>query len=628
MSAGYRAILWTPHIRRYDLIMLAGIAAYLLAFVGVTLAKGGSEHQISTPIIIIRATGTCAILLLHVILCIGPLVRLDRRFLPVLYNRRHLGVTTFLIACVHLAVVLVWYHGFGVLSPFVSLLASNTRVTSFAAFPFELPGALAFIILFLMAATSHDYWLNTLTPRVWKTLHMLVYVAWLLLLAHVAMGALRSEPSAVYLGLVAASAVLIPSFHLLAGLKERRRDREAKADAAAQESPTAKGPWLDAASFTELEDGRGKVVCLPGMERIALFRQGDRVHALTNVCAHQGGPLGEGRIIDGCITCPWHGYQYRPHDGCSPPPFTEKVATYQVRIVGDKVQVHREALPPGTAVAPAQSPAALQAEPQAAASQHAAEAEPFYVNYLPVPAALKGFLRSTAVLLVIAMAVAGAGLASLQRDPGPGRWDVDNPSTLEGILLAQPYPVLLQQNPQGKWTVTLLVSEGKLGVPASVLKHAGQRVKLRGSVIARDARELFEVLAQEDAAEPLGAASDASHAAAYAPRALPDALQVFQGEIIDPKCYHGVMKPGEGKTHKACASLCIRGGIPPMFLPRSLKEARPVLLLNAQGQPLTGDALEPFIEYVGEPVVITGVMERWLDLDVLRVQTLKPDSAF
>ena len=73
---------------------------------------------------------------------------------------------------------------------------------------------------------------------------------------------------------------------------------------------------------------------------------------MSNVCRHQGGPLGEGRVVDGCITCPWHGYQYRPGDGCSPPPYTERIATYATRIEQGIVFVHRRPMPPGTAVAP------------------------------------------------------------------------------------------------------------------------------------------------------------------------------------------------------------------------------------------------------------------------------------
>jgi nitrite reductase/ring-hydroxylating ferredoxin subunit len=82
-----------------------------------------------------------------------------------------------------------------------------------------------------------------------------------------------------------------------------------------------------------------------------VFRDGTQVGALTNVCAHQNGPIGEGRIINGCVTCPWHGYEYRLEDGCAPPPFTEKLATYRVRLRDGLIEVDPQALPPGTKAA-------------------------------------------------------------------------------------------------------------------------------------------------------------------------------------------------------------------------------------------------------------------------------------
>jgi nitrite reductase/ring-hydroxylating ferredoxin subunit len=82
-----------------------------------------------------------------------------------------------------------------------------------------------------------------------------------------------------------------------------------------------------------------------------VFRDGNQVGAVTNLCAHQNGPLGEGRIIDGCITCPWHGYQYRLADGCAPPPFTERLVTHRVRIERGLVEVDPTPLAPGTPAA-------------------------------------------------------------------------------------------------------------------------------------------------------------------------------------------------------------------------------------------------------------------------------------
>ena len=77
-----------------------------------------------------------------------------------------------------------------------------------------------------------------------------------------------------------------------------------------------------------------------------------RLSAISNACAHQNGPLGEGRVTDCLVTCPWHGFQYDVRSGRSPAPFTEKVPTYRLRIENGVVEVHPDANPPGTYVDP------------------------------------------------------------------------------------------------------------------------------------------------------------------------------------------------------------------------------------------------------------------------------------
>ena len=105
---------------------------------------------------------------------------------------------------------------------------------------------------------------------------------------------------------------------------------------------TAGSRWGRPAS---IPDKAARIITAPGGERIAVFRDGNTIGALTNLCAHQNGPLGEGRIIDGCVTCPWHGYQYSLADGCAPAPFTEKLATYRTRVRNGVVEVDPRALP-------------------------------------------------------------------------------------------------------------------------------------------------------------------------------------------------------------------------------------------------------------------------------------------
>jgi nitrite reductase/ring-hydroxylating ferredoxin subunit len=85
---------------------------------------------------------------------------------------------------------------------------------------------------------------------------------------------------------------------------------------------------------------------------VAVFRYDGKISAISNVCQHQNGPLGEGRIIDGCVTCPWHGYQYRPESGAAPPPFKEKIPTFNTKVVGGSVFVHPKPNAPGTYMEP------------------------------------------------------------------------------------------------------------------------------------------------------------------------------------------------------------------------------------------------------------------------------------
>lgn len=348
MSVGYVGIQWNRHKRVYDACLAGGVLGYLLLFflIGKLVCRG--DHAISDPILAMRALGTCALLMLHVILCIGPLARLDRRFLPLLYNRRHFGVATFLVGFSHAFLTVGFYHGFGNVNPLTSLLSQNTNFTSFAAFPFELLGLAALMILFLMSATSHDFWLKNLGARAWKRLHMLVYLAYGLLVMHVALGFLQTLTSLWPAILLGTGVMTVVSLHLAAGLREVQQDRKGSL-----REEHAAGNWVDVAGVDDVKELRGCAVTIGGGERIALFRHKGCISATTNVCAHQGGPLGEGKIIDGCITCPWHGWQYRPADGQSPPPFSERIATYRVRVCGRRIEVDPRPLAPGTLVEPA-----------------------------------------------------------------------------------------------------------------------------------------------------------------------------------------------------------------------------------------------------------------------------------
>lgn len=341
MSVKYIPVQWNTNKWIYDAVMLAAMMLYLLIF--IAWGPGLVEHSrpISGPIHNARAFGSCAFLMLTVILCIGPLARLDARFLPLLYNRRHFGVMTLFVALSHLGFILDWYYAFSPTPKLEGLLTANTSFGQLLGFPFEVFGIFALLVLLVLAATSHDFWLKFLTPRLWKRMHMLIYPAYGAVVAHVALGALQGEGRGALGGVVLLSAGLVAMLHGAALLAERRRAGAEPAEG-----------WVEIGPPEEIEDGFAKVIRLRRGARAAVFRTGARFSAISNACAHQNGPLGEGRIVDGCVTCPWHGFQYRVVDGCSPEPFTEKVPTYTLKIEAGRLWLNPEAHAPGTYVEP------------------------------------------------------------------------------------------------------------------------------------------------------------------------------------------------------------------------------------------------------------------------------------
>ncbi len=341
MSVQYGAISWNRQKKLYDLTLVAVLILYLAVFVGVGALQNPSA---TAETLLIRGLGTAAFLLLNVVLCIGPLTRLDRRFLPLLYNRRHLGVTTFLTGCAHGTFSIFQFHALGNTNPLVSLFTSNPRYDSVAEFPFQALGFVALMILFLMAATSHDFWLRNLSAPTWKKLHMLVYLAYALLVAHIMLGALQTETSPLLTAVLIMSVVTVTALHVTAALHERPVDQTLRA--------TPKGGYLPLCRVDEIPEKCAKIVSLAG-ERVAIFHYDGKISAISNVCQHQNGPLGEGRIIDGCVTCPWHGYQYRPESGAAPAPFKEEVPTFRAKIVDGVVFVDPRPNTPGTYVEPA-----------------------------------------------------------------------------------------------------------------------------------------------------------------------------------------------------------------------------------------------------------------------------------
>ena len=347
MSVKYIPVQWNPNKWFYDAIMLAGVAAFLWIFLHITPDVLGHERAINPQIHNARAFGACAFVMLTVILCIGPLARLDRRFLPLLYNRRHFGVMTAFVALTHAGYILNWYFNFSSSDKYVGLLYANSSFGQLAGFPFEVFGIFSLICLLILATTSHDFWLKFLTPPVWKRLHYLIYAAYFSVAAHISLGILQDQQNHVFTALFLGGAGAVIVLQLAAWWSER--------GAAAA---SAKGDWVAVADISAFREGFARITRLPNGDRVAVFLMEGQLSAIANACAHQNGPLGEGKIIDCLVTCPWHGFQYDVRSGRSPAPFTEKVPTYNLRLSGDTVEVNADANPPGTYVEPLALPGA------------------------------------------------------------------------------------------------------------------------------------------------------------------------------------------------------------------------------------------------------------------------------
>src|SRR5262245_17297474 len=269
MGVEYRAVQWNRQKKLYDAVLVGSVAAFLLTF---SVLHKMLFPRVTDEILLMRAFGTAAFLLLHLILCVGPLCRLNPRFLPLLYNRRHAGVTCFLLGLIHASLVVITYHAGSDTNPILSIFVSSPVTKSLAGVPFQPFGFVALVILFLMAATSHDFWLANLTAPVWKALHMMVYVAYGLLVLHVTFGLLQGEGSPAYVVATGLGLVTVVGLHLIAGFREAKADVSTEMMNVMQEETLApraadcplNDGYVDACAIADIPENRARIICLSG----------------------------------------------------------------------------------------------------------------------------------------------------------------------------------------------------------------------------------------------------------------------------------------------------------------------------------------------------------------------------
>jgi hypothetical protein len=208
-------------------------------------------------------------------------------------------------------------------------------------------------------------------------------------------------------------------------------------------------------------------------------------------------------------------------------------------------------------------------------------------------------------LVLVAGAALAFLLASRQAPFEPGVFEFGARRSFEGVVRERPYPLLEVDVPgrpgaaAGHRSIYYLVASGKRGAHREVQGLDGSRARLAGSLIYRDEQTMIEL------ASP-GASRLA--AGAVAPPAGEDlGVHRLVGEIVDGKCFLGVMKPGRSKPHRDCAVRCLAGGIPPLFVVEDGAGGRlHLLLVDPDGRAVGRRVLDK----VAEPVEIRGRVRR------------------
>ena len=236
----------------------------------------------------------------------------------------------------------------------------------------------------------------------------------------------------------------------------------------------------------------------------------------------------------------------------------------------------------------------------------------FYVGYLPkAPTALASFVRKIIMVVGVLTVTVALVLVVGQMPFANSTFEYGKVRSFEGVVVTRPFPTLLVARPgeigqQDKYSRYLLVAPGKHGAEDLVASFDGKQVRLQGQLIYREGGTMVEITPDSITVV------DAAPADQQTTRDL-GAVRLT-GEIVDSKCYLGVMNPGQGMVHRDCAARCLSGGIPPIFV--TADEHEQFLLVGLDGRAPERDVLR---EFIAEPIQIQGERLRTGSTQLLKV---------
>ncbi len=249
----------------------------------------------------------------------------------------------------------------------------------------------------------------------------------------------------------------------------------------------------------------------------------------------------------------------------------------------------------------------------------------FYIGWnADAPDSTARFIKKHLLLIFPVLAGLGLLLALCQKKFSSGNYEYGTPSTLTGVYFNKPVPMLRipdgrKFNQQTTWMNVPLVGYGKHGadgIMKAIETEGGQvlngrEVVLRGTLLFSDGKTFLEINPSDS---PLVSVSATIRPDKSLPATMDLGLQTLRGEIVDPKCFFGVMKPGEGKAHSDCAIRCILGGISPTFVVRDSAGRANYFLIARRGG---GNVAAGIKSFVGKPVSVTADLVRYDDWIVM-----------
>ena len=236
-----------------------------------------------------------------------------------------------------------------------------------------------------------------------------------------------------------------------------------------------------------------------------------------------------------------------------------------------------------------------------------ADHENFFIGWSDrVPKGHGGFLLRCCLGFLATMLLLALGLAGTMDDAGGGGPVAAEEQVLRGIVTSAPYALLHlppdARHPDGHVVMLTMIGKYPVMVPKEL---DGQGVEARGWLIRRGSMDMLQMTA------------DLAGATVAMPPMRVERLGRWRitGEICDGQCYVGLMRPGTGIAHRACANFCLMSGVPPVFVATAPVGGTSFLMLADAGGGMPGDAM---YDYVGLRVRLDGEVERRGDVLIFR----------